>query len=36
MQKYSVTGQLMMFMLFRAPPSAHHEPNTNSTTSNTD
>ena len=31
MQAYSVIGELMIAIDFRAPPSAHHEPNTNST-----
>ena len=31
MQKYSVHGDWMIFSDLRAPPRAHHEPNTNST-----
>ena len=31
MQNHSVTGVLMIAIDLRAPPSAHHEPNTNST-----
>src|SRR3954469_7667738 len=30
-QKYSVNGALMIHSDFLAPPSAHHDPNTNST-----